>query len=273
MAYSFDTYVGDGSTTQFAVTFGYIQKSDITVYEDGVSVSFTWDNDAQINCAVAPVNDAVVTIVRTTNRAARLVDYTNASILDEDTLDKDSNQLFYVTQEAFDELLNAMALDTSDNTYDANSRRIKNVANAVNDQDATPKAQVISLTASQVAACNAAQAAAEAAQAAAETAETNAETAETNAETAQAKAEDWAEEVEDTEVETGRYSALHHSAKAQDAQVAAETAQAAAETAETNAETAQTAAETAETNAEAAVPTISDSAPSGGSDGDIWYEY
>ncbi|GAH00752.1 unnamed protein product, partial [marine sediment metagenome] len=43
-----------------------------------------------------------ITIQRQSGRDARLVDYTTGSILKEETLDKDSNQLFYLMQEAFD---------------------------------------------------------------------------------------------------------------------------------------------------------------------------
>lgn len=69
----------------------------------------------------------------------------------------------------------------------------------------------------------AAKTAAETARTAAETAQTNAETAETNAETAEAnalahknKAQEWAEKAEDSEVEAGKYSALHWAAKAEE---------------------------------------------------------
>ena len=50
----------------------------------------------------------------------------------------------------------------------------------------------------------------------AQTAETNAETAEANAEAAEALAEKWAEEAEDVEVTTGKYSAKHWAAKAEE---------------------------------------------------------
>lgn len=48
----------------------------------------------------------------------------------------------------------------------------------------------------------------------AETSETNAANSASAASSSEDKAEKWAEEVEDTEVETGKYSALHHAAKA-----------------------------------------------------------
>ncbi len=53
----------------------------------------------------------------------------------------------------------------------------------------------------------------------------------TQAEAARDKAQDWAEEAEDIPVEEGKYSSLHHAAKASDAQTAAETARGLAEAA------------------------------------------
>ena len=63
---------------------------------------------------------------------------------------------------------------------------------------------------------------AEAARDAAQLAETNAETAKANAEAAEALAEKWATNPENVVVESGKYSALHWSAKAEDEKLAAE---------------------------------------------------
>lgn len=53
---------------------------------------------------------------------------------------------------------------------------------------------------------------------AASTSETNAATSETNAKASEDEAEKWAENPEDVEVEPGKYSALHHAAKAKDSE-------------------------------------------------------
>jgi hypothetical protein len=226
MAYSYDSYTGDGSTTDFNVTFSFIARTDVDVKVDGTPVSFTWLSDTQVRCDTAPSNGASVVIIRDTQKTSRLVDYQTASMLDEETLDKDSNQLLYITQEAFDALLAAIALDTADSKYDADNKVIKNLGAAVNPNDAVRLVQISTyLTAAQAAqtAAEAAQTAAETAktnaetaETNAETAETNAETAETNAETAEAMAEEWAEKAEDSPItgNPGKYSALHHSAKA-----------------------------------------------------------
>lgn len=246
MAFSNDSYTGDGVTTQFAVTFGYIAQSDVTVTVDGVSVSFTWDNAAQVNCAVAPAGSTNVVVQRATTKTARLVDFTAASVLDEASLDKDSNQLFYIAQEAYDDLSNALQYDVDTGEYDADSKRIKNLDDGVSDDEAVNIGQIDGLTSTAVAAAEAAQAAAETAQGLAETAQTNAETAETNAETAetnaetaetnaetaetnaetaetaaelaQSKAEEYATQLEDTEItfDAGKYSAFHWAQKAED---------------------------------------------------------
>lgn len=68
---------------------------------------------------------------------------------------------------------------------------------------------------------------------------TQAATSATNALASENKAADWAEEDEDVEVETGQYSAKHHSLKASASSTAAGTAQSASETAQTAAETAR----------------------------------
>lgn len=60
-----------------------------------------------------------------------------------------------------------------------------------------------------------------------------------DAQAARDKAEQWAEEPEDSQVETGKYSALHHAAKAADSATAASNSASAASTSEQNAATSE----------------------------------
>jgi hypothetical protein len=71
----------------------------------------------------------------------RLVDWSNSAKITELNLDKADLQCFYLAQEAFDASASALQL-SSDNTYDAVSRRIKNVAAGINTTDAINKAQL-----------------------------------------------------------------------------------------------------------------------------------
>ena len=266
MAESYKEYTPDGATQEFAVTFPYIDKSHVHVYVDGVEdTTFTWISSAIIQTTAMPGAGSSVVLRRETPDDERLVDYTNTSMLDEATLDRDSNQNFFNLQEALDELDNKIGYDPLAGTYDAQNRRIANIADPVDDTDALTKGY---LESTYVNAIDAAQAAAEAAQADAEIAQAGAEAAEaaaelseidaeasatsaaghsatalgylTSCEDARDKAEQWAEEDEDVEVETSQYSAKHWAAKASEYAVQ---------------------------------KTVSTSTPSGGSDGDLWFQY
>jgi len=61
----------------------------------------------------APVTNDAILIKRKTPATSRLVDYQNGSVLKEENLDLDSNQLFYLQQEAIDALTMAQELDGS----------------------------------------------------------------------------------------------------------------------------------------------------------------
>lgn len=103
MAYSFAQYPGDGSNRIFTVPFPYISQSHVVVSVDGTqTTAFTWPSSSSIQMNVAPGIGAVVDIRRNSNRSSRIVDFQDASLLTEEILDQDSNQVFYVAQEAFD---------------------------------------------------------------------------------------------------------------------------------------------------------------------------
>ena len=90
---------------------------------------------------------------------------------------------------------------------------------------------ILASTASDLAAAQAAREGAEAAQAAAENVNVDVDDALTAANAARDKAAQWAEEATDVEVETGQYSAKHHSEKSGEQRALAEIAKTAAETA------------------------------------------
>lgn len=138
MAYSIKQYTGDGTTTLFSVTFPFIARSHVAVMVDSTPVSFTWISDAQIQISPAPAVATVVDIRRSTGRTTRIVNYQDASVLNEALMDQDATQSFYVSQEALDTAENTIGLAT-DATFDALSKRIKNVADPVNAQDAVTK--------------------------------------------------------------------------------------------------------------------------------------
>lgn len=139
MSYSINSYVASGSQTQFAVTFPYLAKNHVEVRLNGtLTTAYTWASSGVIQLNTAPAAGVVVDIRRNTPKDARLINFQDASTLIERDLDMDSDQAFYLAQEAFDAVLNNISL-TTDGLFDAKSKRIKNVADPVNAQDAVTK--------------------------------------------------------------------------------------------------------------------------------------
>lgn len=117
MAYSYVNYTGDGNQVNYSVPYSYLEKPHVLVYVQGLlktlTTHYTWLNDSVIQFNTAPLTDEIISLVRSSGRDVRLVDFQTSSILDEDTLDLNSNQLFYLMQEAFDALAVASGEDSA----------------------------------------------------------------------------------------------------------------------------------------------------------------
>jgi len=287
MSYATKTYAGDAVTTDFAITFAYLDRSHVKVSVGKVPTTavasdytFTWNNSTNITVTKVSDGSAVpagveVKLFRETPIATPAVVFGGGSSLTSVNLNKNSEYLTYALQEATDaderftkRYLGSLAVEpTTDNEgddleegavfYDTTVGAIKYY---------TGSAWVIGddymLSA-------AAQEAAEAAQAAAEVAQTAAEVAQTSVETALGsfdvtylglKASDPAVDNNGDALQAGALY-LNSTTDLMNAyngvawvsyETGALAAQAAAEAAETNAGTAQTAAELAQTNAETA---------------------
>ena len=132
-------YTANGSTTQFDITFSYIDTTHIKVFIDNVEdTSFTFVNTSRIQTSTTPSNGAVVKVERQTPDTARLVDFQDGSVLTETDLDKSANQNFFIAQETVDTVADKLG-KANDGIFDAGSTRIKNVANPTASQDAVTK--------------------------------------------------------------------------------------------------------------------------------------
>ena len=142
MANSFVRYTGNGSTTQYAVSFTYRDQADVTVTINGVATTaFTYNaSGTQITFTSAPANGSAIEIRRRTSQSSRLVDYAAGSVLTENDLDTDSNQAFFMGQEAIDDAGDVIKLDYANFQWDVQSKRLTNVADPVNNNDAVNKA-------------------------------------------------------------------------------------------------------------------------------------
>ena len=143
MAFAIDTYTGNNSTTSFSVTFPYIEQAHVVVTIDGVTKTLTTDytftNASTITFTSPPATSAVIKFTRSSNRTTRLVDYQDGSTLTESTLDQDGNQSFFMAQEAIDITENTLNISQSTDQWDALNKRITNVADPTDAQDAATK--------------------------------------------------------------------------------------------------------------------------------------
>jgi len=141
MANSFVRYTGNGTTTTYAIPFSYRSTDDLSATVAGVSVTaYTLDAaGTNLTFTTAPANGAAIEIRRTTSQNTKLVDYVSGSVLTENDLDTDSDQAFFMSQEAIDKAGDVISLDNVDFNWDVQNKRLKNVANPVDNTDAVNK--------------------------------------------------------------------------------------------------------------------------------------
>ena len=136
--FAFQTYTGNGSTTQYSISWTYIDSTHVKCFLDGVSTTAFSVSGSTVTFNSAPQNNVVIRIERQTPLTARLVDFQDGSVLTEADLDMSANQNFFAVQEFSDDATNYIQLDTDDK-YNAQSKVIKSVANPVNDNDVVNK--------------------------------------------------------------------------------------------------------------------------------------
>ena len=132
------TYTGNGSTTGYALPFSYIASSHVKAFINNVSNTAFTISGSTLTFTSAPANSAVIRLERQTPTDARLVDFTDGSVLTEADLDQSADQNFFIAQETSDSNQSAMTIGTDDK-FDAQSKVIKNVANPTNNNDAVNK--------------------------------------------------------------------------------------------------------------------------------------
>jgi hypothetical protein len=109
MAFSYYTYTGDGTTTQFPVAFGYIRREHVLATVAGAPATFTFVNSTTIQMDAPPANGAVVRVYRQTPLTAPLVNFTDGSTLVAADLDTNALQSIYTQQELDDSLVDGLA--------------------------------------------------------------------------------------------------------------------------------------------------------------------
>ncbi len=149
MAYSYVEYVGTAGGTTGPFSYGSVALLDadtesistqIKVYKNGTLLTLTTDYtistiNETVTTNTAVFNTDILRVVRETKADTRYVDYIDSTNVTAELLDLDSNQLFYLIQETKDLTTDALTKGV-DGQWNAQGRRIGNLASAVNGTDA-----------------------------------------------------------------------------------------------------------------------------------------
>ena len=150
MAYSYIDYVGTGTLGPFQYYMQMLPEttepssSQLVVYRNGVALTHATDYTINTNTKqvtlVSPAQPVllpseVLRIARSTRKNGRYVDYVDSTNVTSNLLDLDSDQIFFLAQEAIDIQADAMVRNTS-GQWEGRGYRVSNIAAGVNGTDA-----------------------------------------------------------------------------------------------------------------------------------------
>jgi hypothetical protein len=205
MAYTPNITAGNGSVTDFQVTFPYLRQAHVGVKVNGVVVSKTWVNAGMIRVSPAPGSGVSVEVYRDTPSVPLATLQNNKPIPAASYNDLVKQALYFAEEQAY-----LTALGTATDRVQTGLDRAAVAADKIT--VAADKATVAADKATVAADKATTSGYKDSASTSASTATTQATTATTQA----TLAGKWASEVEDTPVTTGpnKFSALHWAAKA-----------------------------------------------------------
>lgn len=243
MAVTQNTYTGNNATTNYSITFEYLEETDVKVSLDGVlktvTTDYTFANATTISFNTAPGTGVAIRIFRDTATDTAQATFFAGSAIRAQDLNRNNDQVLFSAQERKNR-----AVDSSGGSMtgelDMQTNKIVNLGTPTANADASTKAYVdstVGLAGGYASAAAASAAAALASETAAGTSETNAATSETNAATSATNS-----------ATSATNSATSATASATSATAAA-TSETNAATSETNAATSATAASTSATSA------------------------
>ena len=142
---TFANYVGNGTSTDFAIPFEYNGTSEVLVERQNGSVTYTFPSSNIVRLSTPLAVGDALKISRVTDISAPDVTWQNGSPVTGTQLNRAVDQLLNSLQEANDVSGDKLLRDVSQN-WDADGFRIKNVATPVDDTDAANKAYVQSIS-------------------------------------------------------------------------------------------------------------------------------
>ena len=249
MATTQNTYTGNNTTTNYSITFEYLEETDVKVSLDGVlktvTTDYTFANATTISFNTAPGTGVAIRIFRDTATDTAQATFFAGSAIRAQDLNRNNDQVLFSAQERKNRAVDASG-GSMTGELDMQTNKIVNLGTPTANADASTKAYVdstVGLAGGYASQAAASAAAALASETAAGTSETNAATSETNAATSA----------------TNSATSATNSATSATASAASATA---AATSETNAGTSETTAATSATAASNSATSAATSAAS-----------
>lgn len=145
MASTITNYQGNGSTTDFSVPFDYLAKKFVKVTVDSreklggdygdTTKDYFFVDKTTIRFNTAPASGTEIIIRRYTSATDRIVSFKDASVLKAKDLDVSTIQTIHIAEEGRDIINDALIVDKEGN-WDAKGKRIVNVGDPIDDNDA-----------------------------------------------------------------------------------------------------------------------------------------
>lgn len=145
MASTIANYQGNGSTTDFNVPFDYLAKKFVKVTVDSreklggdygdTTKDYFFVDKTTIRFNIAPASGTEIIIRRYTSATDRIVSFKDASVLKAKDLDVSTIQTIHIAEEGRDIINDALIVDKEGN-WDAKGKRIVNVGDPIDDNDA-----------------------------------------------------------------------------------------------------------------------------------------
>lgn len=145
MASTIANYQGNGSTTDFNVPFDYLAKKFVKVTVDSreklggdygdTTKDYFFVDKTTIRFNTAPASGTEIIIRRYTPATDRIVSFKDASVLKAKDLDVSTIQTIHIAEESRDSINDALIVDKEGN-WDAKGKRIVNVGDPIDDNDA-----------------------------------------------------------------------------------------------------------------------------------------
>lgn len=134
-------YSGNGVNTDFSVPFSYLNQNEVVVTRTGGAVSYVFLNPNMIRLSAPLAAGDSIKIERQTSLTSPAVVFKNGGTVTAKQLNDAFSQVLYGMQEANDTAGQGM-LPGADTNWDAESKRIRNVATPTTPTDAANKAYV-----------------------------------------------------------------------------------------------------------------------------------